>query len=274
MRVENLKSNRKTFHTNEKLLSSYRETGDLRIRNQIVVNNMGLVYAAAKKRVNIHTSFTFEDLVQEGTIGMIKGIERFDLGKNTRFSTYVYYWINQQMDRAIMNTGYLIRLPAYIYEKINTLNSVEKIYGDISENLDQLIDDADISKDEYTSINYYRNNYSYFSSLNIVIDIDNENSHIELQDFIPSKDPLLEDTIVEQDLKNQIDNTLNMLTDREKDIIESRFGIKTGEVQTLEEIGQKYNLTRERIRQIETRALEKILALESKNNLREFLSYP
>ncbi|HLR34502.1 MAG TPA: sigma-70 family RNA polymerase sigma factor [Tissierellales bacterium] len=274
MRVENLKSNRKTFHTNEKLLSSYKETGDLRIRNQIIVNNMGLVYVAAQKRVNIHTSFTFEDLVQEGTIGMIKGIERFDLSKNTRFSTYVYYWINQQMDRAIMNTGYLIRLPAYIYEKINTLNSVEKIYGDISQNLDQLIDDADISKDEYTSINYYRNNYSYFSSLNIVIDIDNENSHIELQDFIPSKDPLLEDTIVEQDLKNQIDNTLNMLTDREKDIIESRFGIKTGEVQTLEEIGQRYDLTRERIRQIETRALEKILALESKNNLREFLSYP
>ncbi len=274
MKAEALKSNKKCFYTNEKLLSSYKRTGDLRIRNQIILNNMGLVYTAAKKRLNVHNSFTLEDLVQEGTIGMIKGIERFDLSKNTRFSTYVYYWINQQMDRSIMNNGYLIRLPAYIYEKINTLNSMEKLYQDINKDLEELIEDTNMSKDEYISVNYYRNNYSYFSSLNIVIDIDNENSYIELQDLMPSNDPTLEDIIVEKDLKEQINNTLNMLTPKEKDIIESRFGIKTGEIETLEEIGQKYNLTRERIRQIEAKALEKIRKLESKNNLEEFLSYP
>lgn len=273
MSIKPLKSNRNIYHTNEKLLSSYKKTGNLRIRNQIIVNNMGLVYAAAKKRLHINSSLAFDDLVQEGTIGMIKGIERFDLNRNTRFSTYAYYWINQQMDRAIMNTGYLIRLPTYIYERISRLNSMEKLYQDIDKGLEELIEDNNMSKDEYISLNYYRNNYCYFSSLNIVIDMDNENSYIELQDFIPPKDPTLEDIIIEKDLKEQIDNTLNMLTAKEKDIIESRFGIKTGEIETLEEIGGRYNLTRERIRQIEMKALKKLRKLESENDLEEFLSY-
>lgn len=273
MSLKPLKSNRNAYHTNEKLLSSYKKTGDLNIRNQIILNNMGLVYTAAKQRKNIHSSFSFNDLVQEGTIGMIKGIERFDINRNIRFSTYAYYWINHQMDRAIMNTGYLIRLPTYLYEKISKLNSLERLYQNINKNLKELIEDNNISKDEYILLNYYRNNFSYFSSLNIVIEMDNEDSYIELQDLIPSEDPALEDMVIEEDLKVQIDNTLNMLTDREKDIIESRFGIRTGKIETLEEIGKRYNLTRERIRQIEMKALTKLRKLESKTGLKDFLSY-
>ena len=116
MKAKQLELKNDKFLSNEQLIALYKKNQDINIRNEIIINNIGLVYVAARKRIKSSTCFTFDDLVQEGIIGMIKGIEKFDTTRNTSFSTYVYYWIIQQIDRATMNNGYMIRLPAYIYE--------------------------------------------------------------------------------------------------------------------------------------------------------------
>jgi len=260
------------YMSNEELIALYQENRDLSIRNRIILNNIGLVYSAAKKKVKSNTSFTIEDLVQEGIIGMIKSIEKFDITKNVSFSTYDYYWITQQMDRAVMNNGYLIRLPAYVYEKLNAISLMENSYLANNENLDidMLCNEINITKQEYLLINAYKTNFSHLISLNSVINIDSDDNYAELQDYIPC-DYSIEDAVISDDLKVQIMNLLNMLTPKEKEIIKLRYGLNGEEPLTLEAIGSKYNLTRERIRQIENKALNKIRRYTSRFGLKDYL---
>lgn len=271
--MKEIKSSTKDYMSNEKLIAQYQKSRDLSIRNKIILNNIGLVYAAAKKKIKNHSCFTVEDLVQEGVIGMIKSIEKFDVTKNTSFSTYAYYWISQQMDRAIMNNGYLIRLPAYIYEKLSTISRIENSFLTQNEEIDVevLCNQTNITEQEYQAINSYKINYSYFTSLNSVTNIDPDENYVELQDYIPCQDDSIEDIIISHDLKEQIQNILNSLTPKEREVLELRFGLNGKEPMTLEAIGNKYNLTRERIRQIENKALNKIRRLNSNNGLKDYL---
>lgn len=272
MNVKRFKLNKK-YMSNEELITLYQENKDLNIRNRIILNNIGLVYSAAKKKIKSYTSFTMEDLVQEGIIGMIKSIERFDITKNASFSTYAYYWINQQMDRAIMNNGHIIRLPAYVYEKLNALSLIENSYFANNEtlNMDLLCNEANITEQEYLLINSYKTNFSHLVSLNSIINIDSDENYIELQDYIPYQDYSIEDVIISEDLREQIMNLLNKLTPKEKDILKLRYGLNGEEPLTLEAIGNKYNLTRERIRQIENKALNKIRRYTSRVGLKDYL---
>lgn len=274
--LENFEKRKSKKRSNKELLVSYRLNNDINARNELIVNNIGLVYIAARKRITSHSSFTFDDLVQEGVIGMIKGIEKFDLKRTTSFSTYIYYWITQQIDRALMNNGYIIRLPAYIFEKIIKISQAENMRTMYEQELDieTLCNEIRMSEKEYTNINYYRKNYCTLSSLNTIISVDNDDAYAELQDFIPSSEPSLEDKIVDKDMKENLDKVLNSLPKREKEILELRFGLKGNKPQTLEEIGRKYNVTRERIRQIENKTLEKIRKSRKNVSLKEYLSYP
>lgn len=260
------------YMSNEELIALYQKNKDLNLRNKIILNNIGLVYAAAKKKVKKNNSFTIEDLVQEGIIGMIKSIERFDISKNTSFSTYAYYWILQQMDRALMNNGHMIRLPAYLHEKLNTLSQIENSYLSHSERLDIdiLCNEANITKQEYFLINSYKTNFSHFISLNSVINVDSEDNYVELQDYIPC-DYSIENVVISHDLKVQITNILDLLTPKEKNILKLRYGLNGEEPLTLEAIGSRYNLTRERIRQIEKKALDKIRRYTLRFGLKDYL---
>lgn len=271
MNVKHYKVNKK-YMSNEELIALYQKNRDLSLRNSIVLNNIGLVYSAAKKKVKSNTSFTIEDLVQEGIIGMMKSIERFDITKNVSFSTYAYYWITQQMDRAVMNNGYVIRLPAYVYEKLNAISQIENSYitNNKSLDIDMLCNEVNITKQEYLLINSYKTNFSNLISLNSVINIDSDENYIELQDYIPC-DYSIEDVVISDDLKMQILNLLNMLTPKEKEILKLRYGLNGEEPLTLEAIGNKYNLTRERIRQIENKALNKIRRYTSRFGLKDYL---
>lgn len=261
--------------SNRDLLISYKIHKNIQARDELILNNMGLIYIVAKKRMNIASSFTFEDLVQEGTIGMMKGIEKFDINKNTSFSTYIYYWIVQQIDRAIINNGHLVRLPAYIWEKINKINSLENSYKFLGKDLDMniLCNEIKITEDEYNEINYYRKKHYSFSSLNTFITVDNDNSYIELQDIIPSNNTSVVESVISKDLKENLNKILSTLSSREKDVLELRFGLKGQKPSTLQEIGNKYNLTRERIRQIESKALKKIEKNNYKTSIKEYLNY-
>lgn len=272
MATRQLDLNNKKYAPNEELIYLYKKSKDINIRNKIILNNIGLIYAAAKKRIK-NSCYSLEDLVQEGVIGMIKGIERFDISKETSFSTYVYYWIVQQMDRALMNNGYMIRLPAYIYEKINSVSSAENDCLVENEEIDLkiLCERANITEQEYYLINSIKSNLSNFTSLNTIINTDLDENYMELQDYIPSQDLSIEDIIISENLKEQLITVLNSLEPREKEILELRFGLNGNEPMTLEAIGKKYNLTRERIRQIENRALTRIRRLNSRNGLKEYL---
>lgn len=271
MNVKQFKISKK-YMSNEELIVLYQKNKDLNLRNRIILNNIGLVYSAAKKKVKNNTSFTMEDLIQEGIIGMIKSIERFDITKNASFSTYAYYWIVQQMDRAVMNSGHIIRLPAYVYEKLNSLSQIENTYLAHNEDLDidALCHEANITKQEYLLINSYKTNFSYPISLNSIINIDSDESYVELQDYIPCEDSI-EDVVISKDLKIQLINLLNLLTPKEKDILKLRYGLTGEEPLTLEAIGNRYNLTRERIRQIENKALNKIRRYTSRFGLKDYL---
>lgn len=265
--------NEKSF-SNEELIALYKKNQDINIRNKIILNNLGLIYVAARKRAKNSTCFTFDDLVQEGVIGMIKGIDKFDITRDTSFSTYVYYWIIQQMDRALMNNGYLIRLPAYIYEKVNTISNAENNYIASNQeiNLKNLCAEINITEQEYYLINYYKKNYYHFTSLNAVINLDSDESYIELQDYIPYQDIPIEDIIMYKNLKEDLKKALETLNSKEKEVLELRFGLNGKEPSTLESIGNKYNLTRERIRQIENKALKRISRLNSRTGLKDYLT--
>jgi len=271
--TKKMKSTNKKYISNEELIAQYQKSGDLNIRNEIIINNIGLVYSAAKKKLKNYSCFTIEDLVQEGIIGMIKSIERFDVKKNTSFSTYAYYWICQQMDRAIMNNGYLIRLPAYIYEKLNIISRFENTFLSQNEEIDVeiLCNETNMTEQEYRIINSYRTNYSHYTSLNSIANVDSDDNSLELQDYIPCQDDSIEDIIISHDLKEQIASLLNSLTPKEREILKLRFGLNGQEPLTLEAIGNKYNLTRERIRQIEKKALKKMRKLNLNKGLRDYL---
>lgn len=259
--------------SNEELVALYKKNKDINIRNKIILNNIGLIYSAAKKRIKSPCSYTLEDLVQEGVIGMMKGIEKFDITRNTNFTTYVYYWIVQQMDRAIMNNGYMIRLPAYIYDKINNISTVENNYlaknGEID--LKNMCNEANITEQEYLLTCHYKRNYSNFTSLNSIINIDSDENYVELQDYIPCQNTSVEDTIISESLKDQLMETMNELSPKEREVLMLRFGLNGHEPLTLEAIGNKYNLTRERIRQIENKALNKLKRLNLKKGLKDYL---
>ncbi|WP_159436156.1 sigma-70 family RNA polymerase sigma factor [Anaerosalibacter sp. Marseille-P3206] len=262
--------------SNRELLLAYKKNKDINTRNKIIENNIGLVYIAAKNKKKGYCSLSFEDLVQEGVIGMIRGIEKFDTDRETSFSTYVYYWINHEINRAIMNTGHLIRLPAHMYEKVNKLTQIENLNQSQDNNIDvkSLCQKIKITENEYNNIDYYRNSFYNFTSLNTNLSLDSEESYVELQDFIPSNEPSTEEIVIDDDLKNNIEKILNTLPSREKEILELRFGLKNGRPATLEEIGDKYNLTRERIRQIEVKTLSKIKISSNGVSLKDYLSYP
>lgn len=273
MKAEHLELGEKNYISNEELVALYKKNKDINIRNKIIVNNIGLIYSAARKRMKNPTCYTLEDLVQEGVIGMMKGIERFDTTRDTSFSTYVYYWIVQQMDRALMNNGYMVRLPAYIYEKINSLSAVENNYMAKNEEIDlkELCNEANMTEQEYFLIHYYKKNYSNFTSLNSIINTDSDENYVELQDYIPCQDISVEDIIISESLKEQLIEILNTLSPKEKEVLELRFGLNGNDPLTLEAIGNKYDLTRERIRQIENKALKKLKRLNSRKGLKDYL---
>lgn len=259
--------------SNEELVALYKKSRDINIRNKIIINNLGLIYAAAKKRIKNPSCYTLEDLVQEGVIGMMKGIERFDTTKDTSFSTYVYYWIVQQMDRALINNGYMIRLPAYIYEKISTLSTMENTYISKNEEMDlkNMCNETNMTEQEYFLLHYYKRNYSNFTSLNAVINTDSDENYVELQDYIPCQDISVEDKIISDSLKEQVIEVLEILSPKEREILELRFGLNGNDPLTLEAIGNRFNLTRERIRQIENKALKKLKRLNLRRGLKDYL---
>jgi RNA polymerase primary sigma factor len=252
-----------TFKDNIDLIREYKKTGDQDMLEILLIVNYSLLKKQARKyaRVIEGSCLSEDDLIQMGYIGLLRAIEKFDLSKNNSFSTYALYWIKQSMTREISNKTNSIRIPVYMVEQMLKLKKFEEeLEEGISEEekLRLIEEKLEIEPEKYREIKDYEKLFGgRLASLDIEIGEEDSISLSELISGDESEDIVFDEISIKL-LRENIMLGLKALSDREADILKLRYGIDDGAERTLEEIGQKYNLTRERIRQIESKALWKL----------------
>lgn len=227
--------------------------------NTIINSNLRLVVSVAKRYVIKNNSLELIDLISEGSTGLIKAAEKFDVSKGYRFSTYATWWIRQGITRAIADQGRVIRIPVHMHEVIN---KVSKARSYLNVELGRDPSDEELAIELNMTVDRIRDALSVADaivSLDAKVGKDGDSdSDSKLSDFIASDDKSIEDQVAVQDLNRIILEILGTLSEREADVIRMRYGLDDGRVKTLEEVGKFYGVTRERIRQIEAKALRKM----------------